>query len=85
MLVCLPAHALLLIHSYVAKHPTPVMPHPPSSSDLASEDFFVFPKLETTLKGRRFDSTEKIQENAIRKLCAITESAFQEAFQQRKK
>jgi hypothetical protein len=28
---------------------------------------------------------EEIQENAIRELRAITESAFQEAFQQRKK
>jgi len=34
------------------------------------------------LKGRRFQTIEKIQENAIRELRAITESAFQEAFQQ---
>jgi hypothetical protein len=31
------------------------------------------------LKGRRFQPTEEIQENAIRELRAITESAFQEA------
>jgi hypothetical protein len=37
------------------------------------------------LKGRRFQTTEEIQENAIRELRAITESAFQEAFQQWKK
>jgi glutathionylspermidine synthase len=30
-------------------------------------------------------ATEEIQENAIRELCAITESVFQEAFQQWKK
>jgi hypothetical protein len=39
------------------------------------------PKLKTTLKGRRFQTIE-IQENATRELRAITESAFQEAFQQ---
>jgi hypothetical protein len=37
------------------------------------------------LKGRRFQTIEEIQENSITELRAITESAFQEAFQQCKK
>jgi hypothetical protein len=61
------------------------VPHPPYSPDLAQADFFLFPKLKTTLKGRRFQTIEGIQENAIRELRAIAESAFQEAFQQWKK
>jgi len=61
------------------------VPHPLSSPDLAPADVFLFPKLKTTLKGRRFQTIEDIQENAIRELHAITESAFQEAFQQWKK
>jgi len=54
----------------------------PYSPDLASANFFLFPKLKTTLKWRRFQIIETIKENAIRELRAITESAFQEAFQQ---
>jgi len=61
------------------------VPHPPYSPNLAPADFFLFPKFKTTLKGRCFQTTEEIQENSIRKLRAITESAFQEAFQQWKK
>jgi len=80
-----PAHALLLIRSYLAKHQTSIMPHPPYSPDLAPADFFLFPKIKTTLKGRHFQTIEEIQENVIRELCTITESAFQEAFQQWKK
>jgi len=80
-----PAHASLLIRSYLAKHQTSVVPHPPYSPDLAPADFFLFPKLKTTLKRCRFQTIEGIQENAISELRAITESAFQEAFQQRKK
>jgi len=72
-----PAHASLLICSYLAKHQTSVVP-----PDLAPADFFLFPKLQTTLKGRHFQTIEEIQENAIRELCTITESAFKEAFQQ---
>jgi len=79
-----PAHASL-IRSYLAKHQTSFVSHPPYSPDLAPADFFLFPKLKTTLKGRRFQTKEEIQENAIRELRTITESAFQEAFQQWKK
>jgi len=80
-----PAQASLLIRSYLAKHQTSVVPHPPYSPDLVPADFFLFPKLKTTLKGCRFQTIEEIQENEIRELHAITESAFQEAFQQWKK
>jgi transposase len=79
------AHASLLIRSYLAKHQISIVPHPPYSLDLAPAGFFLFPKLKTTLKGRRFQTIEEIQENATRELRAITESAFQEAFQQWKK
>ena len=56
--------------------------HPPYSPNLAPADFFLFPKLKSTLKGRRFQTIEEIQENAIRERRAITESEFLEAFQQ---
>ena len=79
------AHASLLIHSYLTKHHTSIVSHPPYSLDLAPADFFLFPKLKTALKGHHFQTIEEIQENAIRELCSITKSAFQEAFQQWKK
>ena len=65
-------------------HQTSVVPHTPYSPDLAPADFFLFPELKAALKGR-FQTTEEIQENTVRELRAITESAFQEAFQQREK
>ena len=79
------AHKSLLIRSYLAKHQTSVVTHPPYSPDLAPADFFLFPNLKTTLKGHCFQTIEEIQENVIRELRAITESAFQEALQQCKK
>jgi len=79
-----PAHTLLIC-SYLAKHQTSVVPHPPHSPELAPADFFLFPKLKTTLIGRHFETVEEIQENSIRELHTITESVFQEAFQQWKK
>jgi transposase len=72
-----PVHASLLIPSYPAKHQTSVVPHPPYSSDLATAEFFLFPKLKTSLKGRRFQAAVEIQENATRELRAIKGSTFQ--------
>jgi len=79
------AHTSLLICSYLAKHQTSGVPHAPYSPDLAPADFFLFPKLKTTLKGCRFQTIQEIQENTIREVHTITASEFQEAFQQLKK
>jgi len=60
-----PAHASLLIRSYLAKHQTSIVPHPSYSLDLSPADFFPFPKFKTTLKGHCFQTIGEIQENAI--------------------
>jgi hypothetical protein len=57
------------------KKKTSFVPHPPYSLDLAPADFFLFPKLKTTLKGCRFQTVEEIQKIAKRELRAITESS----------
>jgi len=46
---------------YLAKHQTSVVPYPPYSPHLATADFFLFPKLKTTLKGRRFQTTRRFR------------------------
>jgi hypothetical protein len=40
-----------------------VMLQPPCSPDIATCDFFLFPKVETTLKGHHFESTEDTQKS----------------------
>jgi len=57
-----PAHASLLICSYLAKHQTSVVSHLPYSPDLAPADFFLFPKIITIFKRRRFQTIEEIPE-----------------------
>jgi hypothetical protein len=37
------------------------MEHPLHSPDLAPNDFWLFPKMKSALKGRRFQDTEDIQ------------------------
>jgi len=52
-----PAYASLLIRSYLAKHQTSVVHHPPYSPDLVLADFLLCSKLKTTLK-TRFETIE---------------------------
>ena len=41
------------VSQFLAKNNMTVMPHPPYSPDLAPCDFFLFPKLQLRMKGRR--------------------------------
>ena len=40
-------------------------------------DFFLFPKLKTLIKGKRFATIEEINEKSKEELLAIPKSAFQ--------
>lgn len=76
-----PAHTSLIVREFFAKHGTVLVPQPAYSPDLAPADFFLFPKLKSSLKGRRFQTIEEIKENSLRDLHAIPEDAFQDAFE----
>jgi hypothetical protein len=49
--------------------------------DVVLADIFLFPNLKSSLKGRRFQTVEEIEENSTRDLCTIPENTFQDAFQ----
>jgi hypothetical protein len=72
-----PAHALLIIRSYLAKHPTSVVPYPPYYLDLAPTDLFLFPKLKTTLKGHYFQTIEEVQENVTNPMNSLRTCSVQ--------
>ena len=65
---------------FSGKNETTVVPQPPYSPDLAPADFFLFPKLKSTLKGRRFNTFDKIQKNSTKELFTILKEAFQKVF-----
>jgi hypothetical protein len=60
----------------LAKHSIPVVPYLPCSPDLAPCDFF-FPRLKSTLKGKRFQDIAEIQLNTTWQLQAIPKQAYQ--------
>ena len=51
-----------LIREFLTKHEA-VVPQSPYHTDLAPADSFLFPKLKSSLKGRRFQTVEEIKEN----------------------
>jgi len=76
------AVASLLVHEFLTKHETTFVPQPPCSPDLAPADFFLFPKWKkSSLKGRRFQTKEEIEENSIRDLRIVPQNTFQYASQ----
>ena len=76
-----PSHTSVLTQQFLAENKMSVIPQPPYSHDLATCDFFQFSKIKLKLKGRWFDSIEKIQAESQTVLDSVTEKDFQEAFQ----
>ena len=79
------ADASLRVHEFLTKHEATAVPQPPYSPDVAPADFFLFPKWKSSLKGRRFQTVEEIEENSIQDLRAVPQNMFQDAFQKWKK
>ena len=57
------------------------VPHPPYSPDLATCDFWLFPKLKENLRGSRFEKIEEMKEAVTRVVDTFTLEDFQGAFQ----
>ena len=53
-------HTSLLVRKFLAKNNTVTMLQPPYSPDMTPCDFFLFPKMKRTLKGRRFTAIDDI-------------------------
>ena len=49
-----PAHLLVLVKDFLAKNNLTIMQHRPYSPDRAPDDFYLFRRLKSTLKGRHF-------------------------------
>lgn len=56
-----PSHTSLRIREFIAKHNAATFSQPLCSCDLAPDDFVLFPRIKTELKGHHFDEIEAIQ------------------------
>ena len=64
----------MLLREFLDKNKTVIMPQPPYSPDLALADFFLFPKVKTAIKEKRFATIEEIREKSKWELWAIVKS-----------
>ena len=60
-----PAHASRLIQSIFVKHQITQVTQPRYSPDLVPCNFWLFPKLKSPLKGKRFQTVDEIRENTM--------------------
>ena len=75
------AHSAHVIHAFQVKNCMPLVGQAPHFPDLAPCDFWLFPKLKTILKGRRFHSREDIMKKSTEELGSIPEEEFKRCFE----
>jgi transposase len=56
-----PAHKALSVKQFLVQKSITKMEHPYYSPDLAPNDLWLFPKIKSALKGRKFQDVESIQ------------------------
>jgi hypothetical protein len=59
-----PAHKALSAKQFLAHISITEMEHQPYSTDLVPDDFWLFPKIKSVLKGRRFQDIEDVQKKS---------------------
>ena len=73
-------HTSLLVRQFLSNKNITVCPHPPYSPDLAPCDFWLFPKVKMTMKGKRFESIQDIEAATTAQLKTLTKEDFQNCF-----
>jgi hypothetical protein len=69
------------VREFLASKQITVLEHLLYSPDLASHDFFLFPKIKEILKGKHFDNIDDIRSNATAALKVIPQNQFQNCFE----
>ena len=59
-----PALTSMPVREFLAKNKTVIMPQPLYTPDLAAADLFLFSRLKSPMKGKRFASIDEIKEKA---------------------
>ena len=79
-----PSHSAAIVKKFLANRKVAVLHRPPYSPDLAPADYFLFPKLKFSLKGRHFQTVEEIQCAVTRELNKVSKTAFLEGMKKLK-
>jgi hypothetical protein len=77
-----PSNSALVAKTFLAKHGVVEIIHPYHSPDVTASDFFLFPKVKTALKGKRFIDVEDIKKNVMAELNTVPLEAFDNCFQE---
>jgi len=76
-------HTSLLVQQFLSNKNVMVCPYPPYSPDLAPCDFWLFPKVKMTMKGKHFELTQDIKAAMTVQLKTLTKEDFQNSLRER--
>jgi histone-lysine N-methyltransferase SETMAR len=76
-----PTHTAGVVACFLVRKQVTVLHHPFCLPDLAPVDFFLFPKLKSQLKGKRFQDISTIQANVTQQIRSIPKDPFKKSFQ----
>jgi len=76
------SYKAMSVRQFLTKNGMTTASHPSYTPDLAPCDFFLFPRMKRSLKGKRFQNVGDVREKTAEALKAITLQEFQNCFEQ---
>jgi hypothetical protein len=73
-------HIFRFLKDFLAKNKVTTLLHPPYSPDLDTAGIYLFPRVKSAVKGRRFCGATDIIKNATEELKRFSQNSFHEFF-----
>lgn len=80
-----PVHRCTIVQDYLEEEKIQQVPHPAYSPDLAPSDFWLFPKLKSQLRGRRFSNRQALGQAVGQVINSITSDEWSGCFDEWKR
>jgi hypothetical protein len=74
-------HKALSVKQFLTQNSMIQLLHPSYSPDITPCNFFLFPRMEKVLKGKRFADVEEVKKKITEALKGITLQEFQDCFE----
>ncbi|GFY03017.1 mariner Mos1 transposase [Trichonephila clavipes] len=76
-----PSHTCFVVTEHLTRNRIVTFPQPPYSPDLAPADFFLFPKVKTTLQGRHHWTLDDVKRDCTHALKDVSVGDFQGTYE----
>ena len=75
------SHTAIKTVEFLAEKKVQQLPHPPYSPDLSPADYFLFPKIKDSMRGKRYSTKEEVYDTFLDELKSLAKDDWKRCFE----